>query len=220
MERVREIAKIALEEDYQLAVHAIGDRANRESLDLFADLFEQEEVEGDTLRWRIEHAQHLHPNDVPRFADLGVIASMQAIHACSDAPYNYQRLGKERVRQEAYLWRTLWEEGVIVGNGTDVPVEQINPLASYHCTVARQVPGTDTTFTPAETLSRRRALRSYTLSNARMAFEENTKGTLVPGKLADIAVLSQNILTVPAGELLRTEVDYTIVGGNIAYTRE
>jgi len=220
MDRVREIAKIALEEDYQLAVHAIGDRANRESLDLFADLFEQEGVEGDTLRWRIEHAQHLHPNDIPRFADLGVIASMQAIHACSDAPYNYQRLGTDRVTQGAYVWRTLWEEGTIVGNGTDVPVERINPLASYHCTVARQVPGTDTTFTPAETLSRRRALRSYTLSNARMAFEENTKGALVPGKLADIAVLSQNILTVPADELLCTEVDYTIVGGNIAYTRE
>lgn len=93
-------------------------------------------------------------------------------------------------------------------------------LASYHCTVVRQVPGTDTTFTPAEALPRHRALRFYTLSNARMAFEENTKCILAPGKLADIAVLSQNILTVPAGDLLRTEVDYTIVGGNIAYTRE
>jgi len=220
MERVREIAEIALDENYQLAVHAIGDRANRESLDLFADLFEQDGVEGDTLRWRIEHAQHLHSDDVPRFVDLGVVASMQAMHACSDAPYNYKRLGAERVRQGGYLWRTLWEDGAIVGNGTDVPVEKIDPLASLHCTVTRQVPGTDTTFTPDETLSRRRALESYTVNNAYAAFEEDTKGTLAPGMLADVTVLSQNILTGSTEKLREATVDYTIVGGEIAYTRE
>jgi len=220
MDRVREIAEIALEENYQLAVHAIGDRANRESLDLFADLFGQDGVEGDTLRWRIEHAQHLHPDDIPRFADLGVVASMQAMHACSDAPYNYKRLGAERVRQGAYLWRTLWEDGAIVGNGTDVPVEKIDPLASFHCTVTRQVPGTDTTFTPDETLSRRRALKSYTVNNAYAAFEEDTKGTLAPGMLADVTVLSQNILTGPPEKIREATVDYTIMGGEIAYTRE
>jgi len=220
MERVREIADIALDENYQLAVHAIGDRANRESLDLFADLFEQDGVEGDTLRWRIEHAQHLHPDDIPRFSDLGVIASMQAMHACSDAPYNYKRLGAERVREGAYLWRTLWEDGAIVGNGTDVPVEKIDPLASLHCTVTRQVPGIDTSFTPDETLSRRRALESYTVNNAYAAFEEDTKGTLAPGMLADVTVLSQNILTGPEDKIREATVDYTIVGGEIAYTRE
>jgi hypothetical protein len=219
MDRVREIARIALEEDYQLAVHAIGDRANRESLDLFADLFEQEGVEGDTLRWRIEHAQHLHPDDIPRFANLGVIASMQAIHACSDAPYNYKRLGAARVEEGAYLWQTLWEDGTIVGNGTDVPVEKIDPLASLHCTVARQVPGTDTTFTPDETLSPRRALESYTVNNAYAAFEEDRKGTLAPGMLADVTILSENILS-GAEAIREAQVDYTIVGGDIAYTRE
>ena len=220
MERVRDIAEIALEEDYQIAVHAIGDRANRESLDLFASLFDQEGVEGEALRWRIEHAQHLHPDDVPRFADLGVIASMQAIHACSDAPYNYQRLGAQRVDQGAYLWNTLWADGAVVGNGTDVPVEKINPLASLHCTVSRQVPGTDTTFTPDETLTRRRALQSYTINNARMAFEEDVKGTLTPGKLADVTVLSKNILTGPPERLREATVDYTIVGGEVAYANE
>jgi predicted amidohydrolase YtcJ len=177
-------------------------------------------VEGEALRWRIEHAQHLHPDDIPRFADLGVIASMQAIHACSDAPYNYQRLGAERVDQGAYVWRTLWEDGAVVGNGTDVPVEKINPLASLHCTVARQVPGTDTTFTPDETLTRRQALKSYTINNARMAFEEDVKGTLTPGKLADVAVLSENILTGPAERLRDASVDYTVVGGDVAYANE
>jgi predicted amidohydrolase YtcJ len=219
MTRVREIAEIALEEDFQLAVHAIGDRANRETLDLFASVFDSTGVDGDALRWRVEHAQHLHPADIPRFADLGAIASMQAIHACSDAPYNYQRLGAERVEQGAYPWRTLWEEGAVVTNGTDVPVEKIDPLASLHCTVTRQVPGADTAFTAEETLSRRRALRSYTVNNAYAAFAEDVRGTLTPGKLADIAVLSDNLLEVPADEIRSATVDLTIVGGEVAYER-
>ena len=219
MDRLREIAEIGLAEDYQIAVHAIGDRANRETLDLFADLFDTHDVDGAALRWRVEHAQHLHPDDIPRFADLGVIASMQAVHACSDAPYNYQRLGAERVEQGAYVWRTLWEDGAVVGNGTDVPVEAVDPLASFHCTVTRQVPGADSAFTAEETLSRRRALRSYTVNNAYAAFTEDTKGTLAPGKLADVAVLSDNILDGPADRIRAAEVDLTIVGGEVAYER-
>ncbi len=220
MERVREIAEIGLDEDYQIAVHAIGDRANRETLDLYASLFEAADGRGAERRWRVEHAQHLHPDDISRFADLGVMASMQAIHACSDAPYNYQRLGAQRVNQGAYLWNTLWADGAVVGNGTDVPVEKIDPLASLHCTATRQVPGTDTTFTPDETLTRRRALQSYTINNARMAFEEDVKGTLTPGKLADVTVLSENILTGPPERLREATVDYTIVGGEVAYANE
>ncbi len=220
MDRIRDIAEIALYEDYQLAVHAIGDRANREILDLFAELFETHDVEGETLRWRIEHAQHLHPDDIPRFAGLGVMASMQAIHACSDAPYNYERLGTDRVRRGAYVWRTLWEDGAVVGNGTDVPIEKIDPLANFHCMVTREVPGSDIPSTTEETLSRTQALKSYTLNNARMAFEEILKGSLTPGKLADVAVLSQNILTGSTGAIRETEIDYTIVGGEVAYARE
>jgi len=220
MDRIREIAQIAMDEDFQVAVHAIGDRANRETLDLFASLFNENDVDGDSLRWRIEHAQHLHPNDIPRFADLGILASMQAIHACSDAPYNYERLGADRVEQGAYVWKTLWESGAVVGNGTDVPVEDIDPLASFHCTVTRQVPGSDTAFTAEETLSRRQALASYTVNNAYAAFEEHEKGTLTPGKLADVTVLSKNVLEVPADQIRETQVDYTILGGEVAYERE
>jgi len=220
MDRVREIAEIGLEEDYQIAVHAIGDRANRETLDLYALLFDEADVNGEERRWRVEHAQHLHPDDIPRFADLGVMASMQAIHACSDAPYNYKRLGAERVEGGAYPWKTLWNDGAIVGNGTDVPVEKIDPLASYHCTVTRQVPGTDTTFTPDETLTRRQALKSYTVANARMAFAEEEKGTLTPGKLADVTVLSDNILEIPADQIRDAQVDLTILGGEVVYEGE
>jgi predicted amidohydrolase YtcJ len=124
------------------------------------------------------------------------------------------------VEEGAYVWNTLWEDGAVVGNGTDVPVEKIDPLASYHCTVTRQVPGTDTTFTPDETLTRRQALKSYTINNARMAFEEDVKGTLTPGKLADVTVLSHDILTGPSERIREVEVDYTIVGGEVRYTRE
>ncbi len=217
MDRVREIAEIAMEENYQLAVHAIGDRANRESLDLFESLFKKADVDGEELRWRIEHAQHLHPDDIPRFANLGVIASMQAMHACSDAPYNYKRLGAERVEQGAYVWKTLWEDGVVIANGTDVPVEKIDPFANFHCTVTRKVPEADTAFTEEEALTRRQALKSYTTKNAYAAFAENRRGTLAPGKLADVAVLSKNILEVPADEIRDTDVTHTIVGGEVRY---
>jgi Predicted metal-dependent hydrolase with the TIM-barrel fold len=220
MDRVRQIADIAREENYQLAVHAIGDRANRESLDLFASQFEAAEADGESLRWRIEHAQHLHPDDIPRFADLGIIASMQARHACSDAPYNHKRLGNERVQQGAYVWQTLWEDGVVVANGTDVPVEKIDPLANLHCTVTRTVQGTDTTFTEDETLSRRQALKSYTIKNAYAAFAEDVRGTLTPGKLADVAVLSENVLDGPADAIPRADVTHTIVDGEVRYERE
>jgi predicted amidohydrolase YtcJ len=220
MDRVREIARIAMEEDFQMAVHAIGDRANRETLDLYASLFEEAGVTGDVLRWRIEHAQHLHPDDRPRFADMGVIPSMQAMHACSDAPYNYQRLGQERVREGAYAWRTLWEDGAVVTNGTDVPVEEVDPIDSFHCTVTRQAPDADTAFTAEEALSRDRALRSYTLNNAYAAFAEQHKGSLEVGKLADVAVLSDNIMSVPASAIQDAQVDLTVVGGSVVHRRK
>jgi len=217
MDRIREIAEIGLEEDYQIAVHAIGDRANQETLDLYESLFNDHDADGAALRWRVVHAQHLHPDDIPRFADLGVIASMQAIHACSDAPYNYQRLGAKRVEEGAYVWQTLWEDGAVVGNGTDVPVEQIDPLASLHCTVTRDVPGSDSSFTAEETLSRRRALESYTINNAYAAFEEDVKGTLTPGKLADVTVFEDNILE--GGAIRDTQVELTVLGGEVVYAR-
>jgi predicted amidohydrolase YtcJ len=124
------------------------------------------------------------------------------------------------VEQGAYLWKTLWEDDVVVANGTDVPVEKIDPLANFHCTVTRKVPNSDTSFTEEETLTRRQALQSYTTKNAYAAFEEDVKGTLAPGMLADVAVLSKNVLEGPADAIPTANVTHTIVGGEVAYERQ
>ena len=221
MERIREIARISMENGYQVAVHAIGDRANRETLDLFASMFDSAGVDGDTMRWRVEHAQHLRPEDIPRFGEMGVIASMQAMHACSDAPYVVQRLGRERAREGAYMWKALMESGAVVNNGTDVPVENIDPLDSFHCSVTREIATMeDSTFYPEQSMTRRQALRSYTINGAYSAFAEERRGSLEPGKLADITVLSRDIMTIPADSIPETRVDYTVVGGDVEYARE
>ncbi len=219
MDRIKEIAEIGLRNGFQISVHAIGDRANRETLDVFQQVFQEPGVQGDTLRWRIEHSQHLSPQDIPRFAELGVIASMQGIHACSDAPYVTPRLGEQRAKEGAYMWKTLWDEGVVVTNGTDVPVENIDPFASYQCTVTRKEVGHDALFYPDEALSRQQALQTYTTNGAFAAFEENEKGKLAPGMMADIAVLSRDITTVAPDQILGTQAVYTIVGGKVTYER-
>ncbi len=216
-ERIREIAEIGLRDGFQVSVHAIGDRANRETLDVFQSVFQEHGVEGDTLRWRIEHAQLLDPADIPRFAELGVVASMQGIHACSDAPYVIPRLGEERAKAGAYAWKSLWQTGAVVTNGTDVPVEDIDPIASFHCSVTRDAVGTHDPFFPEQALSREQALQTYTRNGAYVAFEEGEKGTLKPGMLADIAVLDRDIMTVSADSILGTKVLTTIVGGKVVY---
>lgn len=220
MDRIKEIAEIGLRNGFQIATHAIGDRANRELLDVYEQVFREQGVDGDTLRWRDEHSQHLNPADIPRFAELGVIASMQGIHACSDAPYVRPRLGEKRAREGAYVWKTLWGTGVVVTNGTDVPVENIDPFASYHCTVTREMVGSDEVFYPDQALTREQALQTYTTNGAYAAFEEDEKGKLAPGMLADFAVLSRDITTVPAKDILGTEALYTVVGGKVAYQRD
>ncbi len=217
IESIEATAALAARSGFQLNVHAIGDRANRETLDLFERSFSSAE-ELKAGRWRIEHAQHLHPDDIPRFAELGVIPSMQAVHQTSDALWVYRRLGQERARDGAYMWQTLWRSGAIVTNGTDVPVENISPIASYYSTVSRRL-SDGSVFFPDERLSREQALRSYTINNAFAAFEENIKGSLVPGKLADITVLSRDILTIDEEDIPDTEIDMTIVGGEILYDR-
>ncbi len=211
-------ARLALEHDYQLCVHAIGDRANREVLDVYERAFGPATGDRD-LRWRIEHSQHLHPDDIPRFGHLGVIASMQGIHATSDGPWVIPRLGEQRSRAGAYVWRSLWDSGAMVTNGTDAPVEDVDPIASYYATVSRKLKD-GSVFFPEQRLSRMEALQSYTINNAYAAFEEGIKGSLTPGKLADITVLSKDILTIPEDEIPTTTVDYTIVGGVVMYARE
>ncbi len=215
MGRIAEIGRIALKEDLQVSVHAIGDRANRETLDTFASLFDSIGG-GAALRWRIEHAQHLSPADIPRFAKLGVIASMQGIHACSDGPYVVKRLGEKRAREGAYAWRKLWDTGAIVTNGTDAPVEDVDPRPSFACSVSRKL-ADGSLFFPEEKLTRAEALRSYTLNGAYAAFEENEKGSITPGKYADITVFGRDLMTEPSDSIASTPVLYTIVGGRIEY---
>jgi predicted amidohydrolase YtcJ len=211
-------AELAIEHGFQLCVHAIGDRANRETLDLFEQTFEKH-PRSKNLRWRIEHAQHLNPADIPRFAALGVIASMQGVHATSDGPFVVDRLGVERARNGAYAWRSLLDSGAVVANGTDAPVEDLSPIECFCASVTRGV-ADGTLFFAEQRMTRHEALRSYTLDAAHAAFEEDLKGSLTPGKLADVVVLSKDILTVPADQIAGTEVVCTIVGGRVVYERE
>ncbi|GMV08015.1 MAG: amidohydrolase [Gemmatimonadota bacterium] len=215
VEDVAETARLAAEHGYQLCVHAIGDRANREVLDVYAETFLAHPAMTDH-RWRIEHAQHLHPADIQRFGQLGVIASMQGIHATSDGPWVEPKLGARRAEEGAYVWQKLMQSGALVTNGTDAPVEDVDPLASYYATVSRMM-STGERFYPGQRMSRMEALKSYTINNAYAAFEEDVKGTLTPGKLADVTVLSKNILAVPEEEIPGTTVEMTIVGGEVVY---
>ena len=215
VESVTRMAELGSRHGFQVCVHAIGDRANREVLDIFEKVWGNQR-DGSALRWRIEHAQHIHPDDIPRFGKLGVIASMQGVHCTSDAPYVIPRLGEERAEQGAYVWQSLMRSGAVVTNGTDAPVEDVDPIASFYATVTRKTKN-GKAFYPKQAMSRMEALKSYTIACAYAAFEEDIKGTLTPGKLADIVVLSKDILTVPEEELLEAKVLYTIVDGKVVY---
>ena len=215
MEELGRTAELAMQYGYQLNTHAIGDRANREVLNVYEQAFRNHPEQKDP-RWRVEHAQHLHPDDVPRFGELGVIASMQGVHATSDGPWVPKRLGAERSRNRTYVWRRLWDAGAVVTNGTDVPVEDVNPIMSYYASVSRRM-ADGTVFNAEQRLTREEALRSYTINNAYAAFEEDIKGSLSVGKLGDIVVLSRDITRVREEEIPGTEVIYTIVGGTVQY---
>ncbi|UCG85289.1 MAG: amidohydrolase [Gemmatimonadota bacterium] len=216
VEDIARTAEIAIEHGFQLDTHAIGDRANREVLDLYKAIFEANPDKTD-LRWRIEHAQHLHPKDVSRFAELQIVAAMQGVHCTSDAPWVFKRLGAQRAAEGAYVWQDLIRSGAVITNGTDTPVEDIDPVAGFYASVSRRMSDGEVFF-PDQRMSRQEALESYTINNAYAAFEEDIKGSLTPGKLADIVVLSHDIMTMPEDEISRTTVVYTIVGGRVAYS--
>ena len=216
MDLVRKRAQIALEQGYQMCIHAIGDRANREVLTIYEETFKRNNRAGRDLRWRIEHAQHINGADIPRFGQLGVIASMQGVHCTSDAPWVTPRLGARRAEEGAYVWQKLMKSGAIVTNGTDAPVEDVDPIASYYATVTRRA-ADGTVFYGDQRMSRIEALRSYTVSNAYAAFEEDIKGTLTRGKLADVTVLTKDITTVPEDQIKTAKVAYTIIGGRVVY---
>jgi predicted amidohydrolase YtcJ len=217
LDDVRMIAELAIKNDYQMAIHAIGDRGNREVLNIYEDTFKKHpDKDSKSLRWRIEHAQHLNAADIPRFGRLGVIASMQGIHATSDAPFVLARLGPARAQEGAYVWQKLMKSGATIANGTDAPVEDIDPIPSFYASVTRKVKD-GSLFYPDQRMSRMEALRSYTINAAFAGFEENVKGSLRAGKLADVTVFSKDLMTVPDDQIPSTKILYTIVGGTVQY---
>ena len=218
VEDITGTAEVAVKHGFQVNTHAIGDRANREVLDIYEGVWKDMGVDGKDLRWRIEHAQHIHPDDIPRFGELGVIASVQAVHGTSDGPWIPSRLGDERAKDTSQPWRTLFETGAIITNGTDVPVERIDPIASYYSSVTRRMNNGDA-FYPEHIMTRQEALETYTINGAYSAFEEDIKGSLTPGKYADFIVLSKNLLTVDYEEIPSAEVEMTFVGGELKYKK-
>ena len=219
MEYVYEVSKDGLANGFQVNTHAIGDRANREVLDQYQKVFNERPELALDHRWRIEHAQHIDPLDIPRFGKMGVIPSIQGIHMSSDRPWAIDRLGEKRIKDSAYVWRDLINTGAIIINGTDVPVEPINPIASLYASSTRQTLSGSPLggYEPYQKMTRLEALKSYTINAAHGAFEEDIKGTIDIGKYADFTIFSQNIITVPDDQLLNTKIKYTIINGEIEY---
>lgn len=219
MDTVLAIARAGLTHGFQVCSHAIGDRANREVLDRYEIAFKENPTKSEDHRFRIEHAQHLHPQDIPRFAALDVIPAMQAIHMSSDRPWAIERLGKRRIEEGAYMWQSLLKSGARIVNGTDAPVEPLNPIPSFYASVSRKTLKGEPQggFEPAEKMTRAQALRSYTLDAAFGAFQEQVLGSIEPGKFADFTVFSQDIMSVEEDRLLETEVVMTIINGTLVF---
>ena len=220
MDYVYKISKNGIKNGFQVNTHAIGDRTNREVLDQYEKVFNEHLDLSNNHRWRIEHAQHIDPLDIPRFGKLGVIASIQGIHMSSDRPWAIKRLGKKRIIESAYAWRDLINNGAILINGTDVPVEPINPIASFYASISRKTlnGNPEGGYEPNQKMSRLEALKSYTINAAYGAFEEKIKGSIEVGKYADFTVFSKNIMTIPEDEILNTKIVYTIINGKIEYS--
>ncbi|WP_421762724.1 amidohydrolase [Ekhidna sp.] len=223
MEDIEDVTQKSYKAGFQVCVHAIGDRANREVLDIYERTFKlYPESAPKEPRFRIEHAQHFHPDDIPRFAEMGVVPSMQAIHMASDRPWAIDRLGQQRIEWGAYMWQTLLQSGAKIVNGTDAPVEPITPLASFYASVSRRTlqGNPDGGYEPTEKMTREQALRSYTLDAAFAAFREDRKGSIEVGKWADLTIFDQDIMTIPEDDILETKVSMTIIGGEIVYEAE
>lgn len=222
MDTVLSVSKAGLKAGFQVCSHAIGDRTNREVLDRYEIAFNENPDKAKDHRFRIEHAQHVHPNDIPRFGKMGVIAAMQAIHLSSDRPWAIDRLGEKRIVEETYVWQDLMNSGAMIINGTDVPVEPINPIACFFASVTRQTLDgkPEGGYEPNQKMTREQALRSYTLDAAYGAFQEDYLGSIKVGKAADFTIFSKDIMTVPDNELLSTEIAKTIVNGKVVYSKD
>lgn len=217
-ERIQSLVHAALAAGFQVATHAIGDRGNRIALDAYAEGLRRRPTRDH--RFRVEHAQVIALSDIPRFAQLGVIPSMQASHQRSDMRWAEQRVGTDRIRG-AYAWRRLLRTGVVIPNGSDAPVESVNPLISFYAAVTRQdesgfPPGG---WRPEERMTRMEALKAMTIWPAYAAFQDSVLGSIKPGKLADFTVLDRDIMTVPANQILAAGVVATFVGGRQVYSR-
>jgi predicted amidohydrolase YtcJ len=209
---------VAVRAGYQPAIHAIGDAANRLVLDVFERV--QQEVPGSrALRMRNEHAQILHESDIPRFGALDVIASIQSTHATSDMPWVPSRIGEARMRAGAYVWRALIDSGARLANGSDFPVEDANPMHGFHAAVTRQDGAGRPAggWMPDQRLTRDEALRSFTLDAAYAGHLEHDLGSLRPGKLADLVVLSRDIMQIPPAEIREATSVLTMVGGRVVH---
>src|SRR5438874_7026269 len=257
-EELKPMFEEALRRGIQVETHAIGDRANRLIFDLYEQAFKavppsQRKIQ--EPRWRVEHAQILSEQDLPRFAKLGVLASMQPSHAISDLFFAPARLGIERLAR-AYAWNSLIESGAIICGGSDAPVERGEPMIEFYAAVARRplpehglsvsapsgvelgspnkdkdsgqdirwphrqdayVPPPGEGWHPEQAVSREQALRMFTINAAYAAFEENDKGSIEVGKLADFTVLSADIMKIPAPEILKTRCEMTVIGGEIVF---
>ena len=222
MEDIASVVNDGLANGFQMCTHAIGDRGNQEVLDIYEDALKNNPEKAADHRFRIEHAQHLDLEDIPRFAELGVIAAMQAIHMSSDRPWAINRLGEKRIVDGAYVWQKLLQSGAKVINGTDAPVEPISALASFYSSVSRKtLSGTpENGYEADQRMTRQQALVSYTLDAAYGAFEEDIKGSIEVGKLADFSIFDKDIMTVDEKEILNTNVAMTIVGGQVMFERK
>lgn len=220
MSTVLAVSEKALETGFQVCSHAIGDRANKEVLDRYEIAFDKyPDIDRRAQRFRIEHAQHLSLEDIERFGEMNVIAAMQAIHMSSDRPWAIDRLGQRRIVEGAYVWRKLMESGAIVTNGTDAPVEPLDALPSFYASVARKtLQGfPEEGFEIDQAMTRSEALKSYTLDGAYAEFDEDFKGSIEVGKVADFTVFDQNIMTIPEIDILDSQPTMTVVGGTIIY---
>jgi predicted amidohydrolase YtcJ len=217
-DELREHCQKAYDNDFQVAVHCIGDGANRQMLQIYGDMLGTE----NDRRWRIEHAQIVHPDDLGLFGKYHIVPSVQPTHATSDMYWADERLGKKRLGRGAYAYRSLMEQNGWIPNGSDFPVEDINPLYGFYAAVSRkdQKGYPEGGFIPDEALTREQALRAMTSWAARAAFEESFKGSIEPGKLADFVVTGQDIMTIPEGDIPTVRVLMTYSGGSLVYRTE
>lgn len=215
---LQDVCERALRAGFQTCVHAIGDRGNRVVLDAYTAALRA--VPTNNPRLRIEHAQVLDPADIPRFAQLGVIPSMQTTHETSDSPWAQTRLGPDRIRG-AYAWRSLLDTGVHIANGTDAPVEAVNTLRTFHASISRQneanLPAAG--WYPAQRMTRAEALASMTVWAAEANFQEHDTGALLPGRFADFVVMDRDWMTAPAETIMQTEILATYSAGRAVYER-